>query len=156
MSHYDRDAVEDLKLIKLDLLSVRGLAAISETKTRSACGRSPPDDPAAFALLKKARTIGCFQVESPAMMNLLRRMKPANIRDLTQALALIRPGPDRERDEGGPAPRPGGPGRSAPIRSWTGSCRRRAGSCSTRSRSCRSPSGWPACRPRRATSCGGA
>ncbi|MBN2266308.1 MAG: hypothetical protein JW775_10895, partial [Candidatus Aminicenantes bacterium] len=36
---------------------------------------------------------GCFQVESPAMMNLLRRMKPADIHEITQALALIRPGP---------------------------------------------------------------
>ena len=93
MSHYDRDAVEDLKLIKLDLLSIRGLAAISETKSRLGLGDLPPDDPAAYALLKKAGTIGCFQVESPAMMNLLRRMKPADMNDLTQALALIRPGP---------------------------------------------------------------
>ncbi len=93
MSHYDRDAVEDLKLIKLDLLSIRGLAAISETKTRLGLGTLPPGDPAAYALLKKAATIGCFQVESPAMMNLLRRMNPADINDLTQALALIRPGP---------------------------------------------------------------
>ncbi|MCC7295052.1 MAG: DNA polymerase III subunit alpha [Acidobacteria bacterium] len=110
MSHYDRDAVEDLKLIKLDLLSVRGLAAISETKTRLGLGDLPPGDPAAYGLLKKAGTIGCFQVESPAMMNLLRRMKPGDIQDLTQALALIRPGPTecgmkesvlRVREEGG-------------------------------------------------------
>ncbi|MHB8054342.1 MAG: DNA polymerase III subunit alpha [Candidatus Aminicenantales bacterium] len=93
MSHYDRDAVEDLKLIKLDLLSIRGLAAISETKTRLGLGALPPDDPAAYGLLKQAGTIGCFQVESPAMMNLLRRMRPGDIHDLTQALALIRPGP---------------------------------------------------------------
>ncbi len=93
MSHFDRDAVEDLKLIKLDLLSVRGLAAVSATKTRLGLADLPPDDAPAFALLKTARTIGCFQVESPAMMNLLRRMKPGDIRDLTQALALIRPGP---------------------------------------------------------------
>ena len=93
MSHYDRDAVEDLKLIKLDLLSIRGLAAISETKARLGLGALPPDDPAAYGLLKQAGTIGCFQVESPAMMNLLRRMRPGDIHDLTQALALIRPGP---------------------------------------------------------------
>ncbi|MBN1938494.1 MAG: DNA polymerase III subunit alpha [Candidatus Aminicenantes bacterium] len=93
MSHYDRDAVEDLQLIKLDLLSIRGLAAISETKVRLGLVTLPPGDPAAYAHLKKAATIGCFQVESPAMMNLLRRMKPADIDDLTQALALIRPGP---------------------------------------------------------------
>jgi DNA polymerase-3 subunit alpha/error-prone DNA polymerase len=93
MSHYDRDAVKDLKLIKLDLLSVRGLAAISETRERMKINTIPSCDPKTYSLLKEARTIGCFQVESPAMMNLLRRMKVDNIHDLTQALALIRPGP---------------------------------------------------------------
>jgi len=93
MTHYDRDAVEDLKLIKLDLLSVRGLAAISETKKRLRLSHLPPHDEKAYRLLQRAETIGCFQVESPAMMNLLRRLKPENIYELTQALALIRPGP---------------------------------------------------------------
>ncbi len=93
MSHYDRDAVEDLKLIKLDLLSVRGLAAISETKRMLNIRNIPPQDRKAYDLLKRGQTIGCFQVESPAMMNLLRRMKPENVYELTQALALIRPGP---------------------------------------------------------------
>ena len=93
MSHFDRDAVEDLKLIKLDLLSVRGLAAISATKVGLELKSLPAGDPKTFGWLTQARTIGCFQVESPAMMNLLRRMKPENIFELTQALALIRPGP---------------------------------------------------------------
>jgi DNA-directed DNA polymerase III PolC len=93
MSHFDRDAVEDLKLIKLDLLSVRGLTAISETKERLDLRSIPPDDAKTYKLLQTAQTIGCFQVESPAMMNLLRRMKPETIYELTQALALIRPGP---------------------------------------------------------------
>lgn len=93
MSHFDREAVEDLKLIKLDLLSVRGLAAISETRERLGIRSIPAGDARASRLLQTAQTIGCFQVESPAMMNLLRRMKPETIHDLTQALALIRPGP---------------------------------------------------------------
>ncbi len=93
MAHYDRDAVEDLKLIKLDLLSVRGLAAISETKKRLNIKNIPPEDARAYSVLQRAQTIGCFQVESPAMMNLLRRMRPENVYELTQALALIRPGP---------------------------------------------------------------
>jgi len=93
MAHYDRNAVEDLKLIKLDLLSVRGLAAISGTMQKLKLRDIPPGDEKTYSLLKKAQTIGCFQVESPAMMNLLRRMKPENVYELTQALALIRPGP---------------------------------------------------------------
>ncbi len=93
MTHFDKDAVEDLRLIKLDLLSVRGLAAVSETKEKLRLADPPPGDPAVYAALRAARTVGCFQVESPAMMNLLRRMKPADIHEITQALALVRPGP---------------------------------------------------------------
>ncbi|HUT07410.1 MAG TPA: hypothetical protein VMY15_01075, partial [Candidatus Latescibacteria bacterium] len=93
MTHFDKDAVEDLRLIKLDLLSVRGLAAISETKEKLKLRTLPPGDAGTYAALRAARTIGCFQVESPAMMNLLRRMKPTDIHEITQALALVRPGP---------------------------------------------------------------
>jgi DNA polymerase III subunit alpha len=93
MTHFDKDAVEDLRLIKLDLLSVRGLAAISETKEKLKLRTLPPGDAATYAALRAARTVGCFQVESPAMMNLLRRMRPADIHEITQALALVRPGP---------------------------------------------------------------
>lgn len=93
MSHFDRDAVERLKLIKLDLLSVRGLSAISEAKKKLGLRYIPSGDKKTFRLLQEARTVGCFQVESPGMMNLLRRMRPETVFDLTQALALIRPGP---------------------------------------------------------------
>jgi DNA polymerase-3 subunit alpha len=93
MTHFDRDAVEDLRLIKLDLLSVRGLAAISETKTKVGLRVIAPGDVKTYAALRTAKTVGCFQVESPAMMNLLRRMRPADIFEITQALALVRPGP---------------------------------------------------------------
>ena len=93
MTHFDKDAVEDLRLIKLDLLSVRGLAAISETKEKLKLRTLPAGDAATYAALRTARTVGCFQVESPAMMNLLRRMKPADVSEITQALALVRPGP---------------------------------------------------------------
>jgi DNA polymerase-3 subunit alpha/error-prone DNA polymerase len=93
MTHFDKDAVEDLRLIKLDLLSVRGLAAISETKEKLKLRTLPAGDAATYAALRTARTVGCFQVESPAMMNLLRRMKPADVNEITQALALVRPGP---------------------------------------------------------------
>jgi len=93
MCHFDKDVVEDLRLIKLDLLSVRGLAAISETKEKLGLRGIPAGDAAVYRILGEARTIGCFQVESPAMMNLLRRMKPRTVFELTQALAIIRPGP---------------------------------------------------------------
>lgn len=115
MTHFDRDAVEDLRLIKLDLLSVRGLAAVAETGRNIRLGSVPAEDGRVYAALAAGRTIGCFQVESPAMRNLLRRMKPRNIQELTQALALIRPGPTEsgmkeellKRRNGG-RPRPAG------------------------------------------------
>jgi DNA polymerase-3 subunit alpha/error-prone DNA polymerase len=118
MTHFDKDAVEDLRLIKLDLLSVRGLAAISETKAKLRLRTVPPGDAKTYAALRAARTVGCFQVESPAMMNLLRRMKPADIFEITQALALVRPGPTesgmkeallRRRSGRGAGGGPGGP-----------------------------------------------
>ena len=93
MCQFDKDVVEDLKLIKLDLLSVRGLAAISETKEALGIRNVPTGDAAVYRMLGEARAIGCFQVESPAMTNLLRRMKPKDVFELTQALALVRPGP---------------------------------------------------------------
>jgi len=93
MCHFDKDAVEDLRLIKLDLLSVRGLAAISGAKEALGLQTLPAADPKIYRMLGGGKTIGCFQVESPAMMNLLRRMKPGNVHELTQALALVRPGP---------------------------------------------------------------
>lgn len=120
MTHFDKDAVEGLRLIKLDLLSVRGLAAISGTKARLRLRTVPPGDAKTYAALRAARTVGCFQVESPAMMNLLRRMKPADIFEITQALALVRPGPTesgmkeallrRRSGRGAAAGGPGGPG----------------------------------------------
>jgi DNA polymerase-3 subunit alpha/error-prone DNA polymerase len=93
MCQFDKDVVEDLRLIKLDLLSVRGLAAISETKEALGIRNVPPGDAAVYRMLGETRAIGCFQVESPAMANLLRRMKPRDVFELTQALALVRPGP---------------------------------------------------------------
>ncbi len=127
MTHFDKDAVEDLRLIKLDLLSVRGLAAISGTRETLKLRVLPAGDAGVYAALSSARTVGCFQVESPAMMNLLRRMKPADIHDLTQALALVRPGPtesgmkeallrrrDGRRDHGDMSPRCASPSEGPP------------------------------------------
>ena len=115
MTHFDKDAVEDLRLIKLDLLSVRGLAAVSETKEKLKLRALPPGDAATYAALRTARTVGCFQVESPAMMNLLRRMKPADIHEITQALALVRPGPTESGMKEALLRRRGGRGRPSAV-----------------------------------------
>ena len=91
--HFDKETVEDFGLIKLDLLSVRGLKLISECMRETGVREFPESDERVYAALSEGDTIGCFQIESPGMMALLRRMKPRNLKELSFALALIRPGP---------------------------------------------------------------
>jgi len=100
ITQYDKRGVEAMGLVKIDLLGNRSLSTI-----RAACEiiRSRDgeeididalgdDDPATLALLQSADTVGCNQLESPAMRHLLRGMCPAGIADVMKALALIRPG----------------------------------------------------------------
>jgi len=100
ITQYDKDGVEAMGLVKLDLLGNRSLSTI-----RAACDivrertgrvidpeRMSDDDPATLTVLQTGDTIGCNQLESPAMRNLLRGMRPTGRRDVMKALALIRPG----------------------------------------------------------------
>lgn len=99
VTQYDKDTVEAAGLVKIDLLGNRALSTIRETvdiveRTTGArldVERLPVDEPAA-RLLREARTIGCNQLESPAMRSLIRMMRPADTKGLMKALALIRPG----------------------------------------------------------------
>jgi error-prone DNA polymerase len=78
-------------------------SAVDQQNSASSCLRSsspafdlahiPPDDPAVYALLQNADTIGVFQVESRAQMATLPRLKPAHFYDLVVQVAIIRPGP---------------------------------------------------------------
>ena len=109
ITQYDMYSLEDLGLLKVDLLGLRALTIIQDTlriARRTALltgGPLPPadmravplDDPAAYALLREARTDGLFQVESPGMQSLLRRAQPRCADDLTAIVALYRPGPMR-------------------------------------------------------------
>jgi DNA-directed DNA polymerase III PolC len=103
ITQYDKDGVEAIGLVKLDLLGNRSISTIAEAcrvvNVSAENGNSPisvdtmpPDDPATFALLRDADTIGCNQLESPAMRHLLRAMAPTRQQDIMKALALIRPG----------------------------------------------------------------
>jgi len=99
VTQYDKDTVEAAGLVKIDLLgnralsTIRGTVEIVErtTGTRLDVERLPVDEPS-VRLLREARTIGCNQLESPAMRSLIRMMRPADARGLMKALALIRPG----------------------------------------------------------------
>jgi error-prone DNA polymerase len=98
---WDKDALEEAGLIKIDILGLRMLSAISEAVTLigQATGCAPDldkltfDDPAVYAMIGRADTIGVFQVESRAQAQVLPRLKPRCMNDLIVAISLIRPGP---------------------------------------------------------------
>jgi len=98
---FDKDDVEALGLVKMDMLGLRNLSAISETLhlLRETRGRAPDldrlplDDEKTFELLRSARTVGVFQLESPGMRGLLSRLQPTRFDDIIANISLFRPGP---------------------------------------------------------------
>jgi error-prone DNA polymerase len=98
---WDKDDCADLGIIKIDLLGLGMLAALKEAipMIRAHEGveidlaHLPPDDPCVYAMLRRADTVGVFQVESRAQMATLPRMKPERFYDLVVEVAIIRPGP---------------------------------------------------------------
>lgn len=98
---WDKDSVEDAGLIKVDLLSLRTLGMIEEALAHIQeqegialdLDRLPLDDPAVYAMLHKADTVGCFQVESRAQAQMLPKMLPELFEDIIVEVALLRPGP---------------------------------------------------------------
>ena len=105
IAQFDKDDIERLGLIKMDILAVPTLDVIEDTvaevkKTRGielAIDSIPRDDPAVFAMHQEGDTIGCFQVESPAQREMAGRLLPEHFKDLILLLALIRPGPMKSR-----------------------------------------------------------
>ncbi|MFD4973512.1 DNA polymerase III subunit alpha [Streptomyces sp. NPDC058424] len=101
MSQFDKDDVEDLGLLKLDVLGVRMQSAMAHAVAeveRTAGERidldSLPDgDPATYRLIRSAETLGCFQIESPGQRDLVGRLQPATFHDLVVDISLFRPGP---------------------------------------------------------------
>ncbi|MBW2148750.1 MAG: DNA polymerase III subunit alpha [Deltaproteobacteria bacterium] len=101
ITQMDMYPVEDLGLVKIDLLGQRALAVVSDTleaverhygeRVDFRAVRAE-EDPAALELVKKGETIGCFYVESPGMRNLLRRLGVSSFEMLTAASSIIRPG----------------------------------------------------------------
>jgi len=98
---WDKEDCADLGIIKVDLLGLGMLAVLEEALplVREHEGVAvdlahlPPDDPEVYAMLRRADTIGVFQVESRAQMATLPRMKPRTFYDLVVEVAIIRPGP---------------------------------------------------------------
>jgi error-prone DNA polymerase len=98
---WDKDDCADLGIVKVDLLGLGMLAALEDAVPLIAAHEGvaidyahlPPDDPAVYAMLRAADTVGVFQVESRAQMATLPRMQPERFYDLVVEVAIIRPGP---------------------------------------------------------------
>ncbi|MFD0354469.1 DNA polymerase III subunit alpha, partial [Streptomyces sp. NPDC127110] len=104
MSQFDKDDVEDLGLLKLDVLGVRMQSAMAHavTELKRATGldldlddpaQVPPGDGPTYELIRSAETLGCFQIESPGQRDLVGRLQPDSFHDLVVDISLFRPGP---------------------------------------------------------------
>ncbi|MFE6978681.1 DNA polymerase III subunit alpha [Streptomyces sp. NPDC057682] len=101
MSQFDKEDVEDLGLLKLDVLGVRMQSAMAHAvaEVKRVSGREvdldgvEPGDPETYRLIRTAETLGCFQIESPGQRDLVGRLQPADFHDLVVDISLFRPGP---------------------------------------------------------------
>jgi error-prone DNA polymerase len=97
---WDKDDCEDLGIVKVDLLGLGMMAALQDTLRL--CGERgrplelatiPADDPATYEAMRRADTVGVFQIESRAQMATLPRLRPACLYDVAMQVAIVRPGP---------------------------------------------------------------
>jgi error-prone DNA polymerase len=101
MCQWDKDSCADAGFLKIDLLGLGMLSAVEECVDlvarhrgeRIDLSRVPLDDADVFAEIQKADTVGCFQIESRAQMQVVLRTRPETIDDITVQVALVRPGP---------------------------------------------------------------
>ena len=100
---WDKDDLESLGLLKVDVLALGMLSAIRKCfdlvkhhyqRSLSIAELTKlKDDPKVYKLIQQADTVGLFQIESRAQMSMLPRLKPANYYDLVIQIAIVRPGP---------------------------------------------------------------
>jgi error-prone DNA polymerase len=102
---WDKDDLDALGLLKVDVLALGMLSAIRRTldlvsQWRTArggvpltLGTIPPEDPAVYDMVCRADTVGVFQIESRAQQAMLPRLRPRNFYDLVIEVAIVRPGP---------------------------------------------------------------
>ena len=97
----DKDDVELLGYLKLDVLGVRMLSSMRHALDEIArtehvkvdLDRIPTDDEPTFELIRASDTLGCFQIESPGQRELLQKLQPTRWEDLIVDISLFRPGP---------------------------------------------------------------
>jgi error-prone DNA polymerase len=98
---WDKDDIDALKFMKVDVLALgmltcmkRGLDMLSDHKGINLdLATIPAEDPRTYAMIRKADTLGTFQIESRAQMSMLPRLKPRTYYDLVVQVAIVRPGP---------------------------------------------------------------
>jgi error-prone DNA polymerase len=98
---WDKDDLEALGLLKVDVLALGMLTALRRSfelqRRFDGTVRSlydvPQDDAPTYAMIRRAETVGVFQIESRAQMSMLPRLQPKNLYDITVQVAIVRPGP---------------------------------------------------------------
>ena len=101
MVQWDKDSCGDAGFLKIDLLGLGMLSAVERCVDEIArvrgeridLSRIPYDDPQVYDRIQDAETMGVFQIESRAQMQMLKRTRPENLDDITVQVALVRPGP---------------------------------------------------------------
>ena len=104
MSQFDKDDVEDLGLLKLDVLGIRMQSAMAHAVAEVARvdgleidlddeAQVPRDDPATYTLIQSTKTLGCFQIESPGQRELVGKFPLERFEDIIIDISLFRPGP---------------------------------------------------------------
>ena len=100
VTQYSMNAIAELGLLKMDFLGLRyitvlddAIKEVKKTHNDFDINLIPYDDKKTFEMLSSGNADGVFQLESGGMKNLLSRMKPQSVEDITAAISLFRPGP---------------------------------------------------------------
>lgn len=88
ITHFDKDGIEMVGLVKIDILGVRGFPSLFLSRENIDF-----DDPRVYRFIGEGKTLGCFQIESPMVRQVLKKIKPKSLMDIANAIAVIRPGP---------------------------------------------------------------
>ncbi len=98
---WDKDSCDDARFIKIDFLALGMLSLVEECVELVAARQGAPpdlsridfDDPAVYDRICRGDTVGLFQIESRAQIQMIRRTRPRNLEDLAVEVAIVRPGP---------------------------------------------------------------
>ncbi len=104
LTQYSMDYMEQNGLLKIDILGLRNLSFMKEIlrtveknhNVKLDIDKIPLDDKQTFQLLAEGKTAGIFQLESPGMRSVLRKMKTNNFEDIVATTSLFRPGPQKQ------------------------------------------------------------